>query len=669
MREKFSKFAAMLLGAVMIVTGIGPVKVVKAAAKPQFTIKTSSSAVKPGEEITVEFWLGKGGDIVAFVGNIEYDTNTFEMVGKKGVNGPVTDECELPIFLVDPGSISTLLTFSEPYNAGGLVYTITLKVKDNASGTGKIGFDFRGAEVGKDIENPEVIPAGNENADISVVDKNGNAIAGGNVVIDIPVQSITLNKTKAFTMARGTEDTLTVTSTPANALTGKKVTWTSSDSKVVSVDANGNIKAVGIGKATVTAKVENKTASVDITVNAPLNSIQINKSTLALRKGATETLNVVYDPEDTTDSKKVTWKSSNPSVATVDENGKVTALKDGVTDVTATVGTKEATCKVTVKEEPLTSISLNKTEISLVKDTTQKLEVVYNPTDTTDDKTVTWSTADATVATVKDGVVTALKEGETTITAKVGKHTATCKVKVAEIHLTGIVLDKATPTEMYKGQSHQLRFTLEPANTTDTPNFMFATSDPEIATVDTNGKVTALKEGTVEIVVMTGDGSVRTSYTLTVKEIPLESIAFKEEVTSLEVGKRVQLSVLFNPEDTTDAKDVVWSSSDESVATVNKGVLKALKAGKTVITAKVGEKEISFELTVTAKKTDDKDDNKPDNKPGNKPNKPNNKPAESETVQTGDTANIFPAMLTMLLSLSVIVIAVICKNRKKRVIR
>lgn len=669
MREKFSKFAAMLLAAVMIVTGIGPVKVAKAAAKPQFTVKTSSSVVKPGEEVTVELWLGKGGDIVSFVGNIEYDTNTFEMVGKKGVNGPVTDECELPIFLVDPGSISALLTFSEPYNAGGLVYTITLKVKDNASGTGKIGFDFRGAQVGKDVENAEVIPAGNENVDVSVADKNGNAIAGGNVTINIPVQSISLNKTKAFTMARGTEDALTVISTPANALTGKKITWTSSNSKAVSVDANGDIKAVGVGKATVTAKVENKTASVDITVNAPLNSIQINKSTLTLRKGATESLNVAYDPEDTTDSKKVTWKSSNPSVATVDANGKVTALKDGVTDVTATVGTKTATCKVTVKEEPLTSISLNKTEISLVKNTTQKLEVVYNPTDTTDDKTVTWSTADATVATVKDGVVTALKEGETTITAKVGKHVATCKVKVAEIHLTGIVLDKATPTEMYKGQSHQLKFTLEPANTTDTPNFTFATSDPEIATVDANGKVTALKEGTVEIVVMTGDGSVRTSYTLTVKEIPLESISFKEEVTSLEVGKRVQLSVLFNPEDTTDAKDVVWSSSDESVATVNKGVLKALKAGKTVITAKVGEKEISFELTVTAKKTDDKDDNKPDNKPGNKPNNKPNKPAESETVQTGDTANIFPAMLTMLLSLSVIVLIVFCKNRKKRVIR
>lgn len=102
-----------------------------------------------------------------------------------------------------------------------------------------------------------------------------------------------------------------------------------------------------------------------------------------------------YNPEDATGSRDVTWESSNLSVATVDANGKVTALKDGSATITAKVGQFTATCALTVQEKKLTSISLDKTALELSKgQSSEALKVIYNPADTTDDKTVTWSSAD-----------------------------------------------------------------------------------------------------------------------------------------------------------------------------------------------------------------------------------------------------------------------------------
>ncbi len=97
--------------------------------------------------------------------------------------------------------------------------------------------------------------------------------------------------------------------------------------------------------------------------------------------------------------------------------------------ITAKAGDKTATCAITVVATPVTSITLDKTSASLKAGETVTLTATVNPSDATD-KTVTWSTSDATVATVKDGVVTAIKVGSATITAQAGDKTATCAVTV-----------------------------------------------------------------------------------------------------------------------------------------------------------------------------------------------------------------------------------------------
>ena len=134
-------------------------------------------------------------------------------------------------------------------------------------------------------------------------------------------------------------------------------------------------------------------------------------------------------PADATDP-SVTWSSSDASVATVD-GGKVKTLKPGKAIITAKAGEKEATCEVTVEKRfiPVSSIALSQSVLTLVEGKEAELKATVLPADATD-PSITWSTSDASVATVEAGKVKTLKPGKATITAKAGEKEATCEVTV-----------------------------------------------------------------------------------------------------------------------------------------------------------------------------------------------------------------------------------------------
>jgi len=161
----------------------------------------------------------------------------------------------------------------------------------------------------------------------------------------------------------------------------------------------------------------------------PVTSVSLNKTDLTLEPGASETLTATVAPNNATE-KTVTWSTSNSSVATV-ENGKVTAVKEGEATIKATSGGKGATCKVTVKNAAVAveSITLNKTELSLELGESETLTATVAPDNATD-KTVTWGTSNAEVATVDGGKVTAVKEGSAVITALAEEQSAYCIVTV-----------------------------------------------------------------------------------------------------------------------------------------------------------------------------------------------------------------------------------------------
>ena len=162
-----------------------------------------------------------------------------------------------------------------------------------------------------------------------------------------------------------------------------------------------------------------------------VKEVKLDKSELTLYEGDSEQLTETVLPEDATD-KTVTWSSSNTGVATVSNNGVVTAKSEGSAKITALAGGKKATCSITVKAQVIavTSITLSPSTLMLMQGESQTLTATVYPSNATD-KTVTWSSSNTGVATVSNiGVVTAKSEGSATITAVAGCKTGTCSVTV-----------------------------------------------------------------------------------------------------------------------------------------------------------------------------------------------------------------------------------------------
>ncbi len=242
----------------------------------------------------------------------------------------------------------------------------------------------------------------------------------------IAVTSVELDKTE-LTLKPEETATLVATVKPNNA-TDKTVTWSSSDTSIASVDANGKVTAIKDGSATITATAGEKKAECKVTVCIPVSSVDLNKTTLEMKAGDAETLVATVKPDNASD-KTVTWSSSDASIASVDANGKVTAIKDGSATITATAGEKKAECKVTVYI-PVSSVELNKTTLEMKTGDAETLVATVKP-DNASDKTVTWSSSDASIASVDaNGKVTAIKDGSAIITAQAGGKSATCSVTV-----------------------------------------------------------------------------------------------------------------------------------------------------------------------------------------------------------------------------------------------
>ncbi|MBO5522210.1 MAG: Ig domain-containing protein [Roseburia sp.] len=216
-----------------------------------------------------------------------------------------------------------------------------------------------------------------------------------------------------------------------------KISWNSSKKSVATVSKKGKVTAKKKGTATITAKNQGKKYTCKITVKkaVPLKSITLNKSNVTLEVDDYTVLKVKYNPSNTTVNKKVVWTSSNENIAEVDEDGYVYANNPGIATVTAKVDGKKAACQVTVTEPVIEvgSISLNLSTLQLNEGESSVLTATVSPYNATD-KTVMWVTSNAGVATVKDGVVSAVAPGTAIITAMAGNKKATCSVTVNKVN-------------------------------------------------------------------------------------------------------------------------------------------------------------------------------------------------------------------------------------------
>ncbi len=313
----------------------------------------------------------------------------------------------------------------------------------------------------------------------------------------IPVTGISLDKTSAQ-LKEGETLLLKATVVPSDA-TDATVSWSSSNTSVASVSATGTVTAITPGQATITATASDKKATCAVTVvkkEIPVTGVSLNKTSLSLSKGASETLVATVSPSDATD-KSLFWSSSNTSVAVVDQNGKVTAIVGGTSTITVKAGTFTATCEVTVPVE-LEAISISAQTTDMDTRQTQQLTLIGNPTDAPIPNVV-WSSSDEAVAKVdQNGVVTAGKGGTATITATVGSLTATVTIKVTQL-VEEIVL-QYTSLELLQGLSKSIGYTLLPEGCTQRGEVTFTSTDTSVATVS-GWTVTAQGLGTCEIVV------------------------------------------------------------------------------------------------------------------------------------------------------------------------
>ena len=436
-------------------------------------------------------------------------------------------------------------------------------------------------------------------AEITVKTNDGGKTATCSVTVKakvIPVAGISLD-ISSVTLNVGQTQVLAATVSPDNA-TDKTVTWNSSNVVVASVSAEGVVRAVSAGTATISATAGNFTADCSVTVVMSVASVSLNKTELTIEKGKSETLTATVSPSDATD-KTVSWKSSNTSVVTVDQNGRVTAVNAGSAVITVTTndGSKTATCKVTVVI-PVTSVSLNKTELTIEKGKSETLTATVSPSDATD-KTVSWKSSNTSVATVdQNGKVTAVNAGSAviTVTTKDGSKTATCNVTVV-IPVTSVSLNK-TELTIEKGKSETLTATVSPSDATD-KTVSWKSSNTSVVTVDQNGRVTAVNAGSAVITVTTKDGSKTATCNVTVV-IPVTSVSLNKTELTIEKGKSETLTATVSPSDATD-KAVTWQSSNTAVATVDQnGKVTAKELGNVTITVttKDGSKTATCSVTV-----------------------------------------------------------------------
>ena len=255
-----------------------------------------------------------------------------------------------------------------------------------------------------------------------------------------------------------------------------------------------------------------------------VTGVTLNKTSLTLEAGQDETLTATVAPSNA-DNKDVSWSSNNPSVASVDQTGKVSAISAGTAIITVTTadGNKTATCNVTVTapaaQIPVTAISLDATATVGIGSTIT-LAVTYTPADANQGKAVTWTTADAGIAIVNNGIVTGVSAGTVAITATSTTDpsiTATCNVTVQAIAVTDVSLNKSS-LNLQIGGNETLTATVAPTNATN-KNITWESSNTAVATVN-NGKVTGVAAGTATITATTVDGNKTATCTVTVTAGP-----------------------------------------------------------------------------------------------------------------------------------------------------
>lgn len=431
----------------------------------------------------------------------------------------------------------------------------------------------------------------------------------------------------------GSGTALSASVLPDNA-TNKSLTYVSNDEDIATVDANGNVLAVAEGDTFITiTSVDNpsvfKVVQVEVRVNVKhVESLAIAEEDMSIDFGDVKTIELHASvlPDDA-DNKEVFWRTDNSSVATVDEDGKITVKGCGVAHITAvsadnaeasdeftlTVGKVEVE-KIEIKNdgESISSYDFTVEDIGVK---TLELDAVISPENATE-KDVLWSSSDSSVASVAEGVITPLKEGITTVTATnldSGKQ-AKVTINVNAIEVTSIEVSGTTDdalnfasSDIAEGNTKTLTAKCLPENATH-KEIRWSSLNSNIVTVE-NGVVTPKGVGSTYVrVTSTSNPNAYKDVPVQVSEIlvnKIELLVNEAEVTSLKfstddignTSKDVVVEANVLPGTAFD-KDVSWTSDNTSVAIVVDGKISPKGEGKCNVIAKNIKSGVSASISV-----------------------------------------------------------------------
>lgn len=426
-------------------------------------------------------------------------------------------------------------------------------------------------------------------ANITVAAENG-VKAVCKITVTQPVKGIEIS-TPTAEVYTGKTLTLSAKVVP-NDSNNQNILWSSSDSRIATVSSKGVVSGIKAGVVTITATSEDGsyTANCTVTVKQHVTAIEFAEKEIFINKGEESDLRFSVLPYDAT-NKEVTFESSDRSIVTVTSDGHLIANLGGQAVITVTSKDNgiAAKCYVTV-QEPASGVTLDISEKTIFVGENLTLVATVSPADATN-KLVRWSSSSAIASVTSDGVVTALKSGTAVITATTvdGGHTATCTLTLLQ-KATSVVVDE-TEIKFNRGTTYQLNATVLPEDCYN-KEYEWTSADETIATVDATGLVTGVAPGETTLTCTSKESGVKTTVKVTVHE-PVTTITLGEKTAEIYTPLTHKFTVAVTPENASD-KSVTWTSSDESIATVDEnGTVTALKSGEVTITVTSNDTGVS----------------------------------------------------------------------------
>ncbi len=408
------------------------------------------------------------------------------------------------------------------------------------------------------------------------------------LLVEKTVTKIELVPSK-WTLGIGENLALVAKMTPDN--TTVNLVWKSSDEKVVKISKtypdSATVTGVSGGHAVISAINEDNVVVgyCHITVRQPVTKIELSEyKIVADLNGRLIQLNAIVRP-DNAENKEILWSSTDTSKATVDKNGLVTVKKPGTVSIIATSKDSPevtAVCNIDILI-PVNSINLDTTEKVMNVGDTLRLSYTMNPVDASTNS-VSWTSTNPRVAAVNGtGLVTAKAPGTAVIILKSedGGYTSYCTITVKRI-AAGIKLD-ASALNLKTGETYALKATLTPADSTEA-KITWETSDARVATVDASGKITAKATGSAIIAAKLETGA--TVYCKVNVTTPVSGLLMNFTEKTIYKGETLKLKVSVTPSNAT-LMDVTWTSSNNTIATVDEsGEVTAVAGGTAIITCK-----------------------------------------------------------------------------------